>query len=226
MSDPLQPQPLSAVPAQVPVPWGIVFAISWRGLKRRFLRSLITMVGVVLAIAFLAYMLTTGRIVGALVNAHNDDLNVLLQNAGVDILVENVGTDRMTILLLCLALLTSMAGIINSMLMSVTERVREIGTLKCLGARDKFIVQAYFVESSLQGICGSVIGMLLGFLVAMAVTISNYGGFTFRYMPVFAVLGGLLISLLAGSAISILAAIAPAYIAARKQPIEALRVEE
>ena len=39
---------------QVGIPWGIAFSVSWGGLKRRFMRSLITMAGVILAIAFLA----------------------------------------------------------------------------------------------------------------------------------------------------------------------------
>ena len=142
------------IPEQIVIPWRTTFAISWRGLKRRFLRSLITMVGVILAIAFLAYMLTTGSILDALVTAADGDLLLRLQENGVD--VTRTGTDRMTLLLICLSLLTCMAGIINSMLMSVTERVREIGTLKCLGARDQFIVKTYLVESTLQGICGSL----------------------------------------------------------------------
>ena len=55
-----------SIPEQTPISWGIAFSISWRGLKRRFLRLLITMAGVVLAIAFLAYMLTTSDTTNAL----------------------------------------------------------------------------------------------------------------------------------------------------------------
>jgi putative ABC transport system permease protein len=215
----------TTIPEQVSISWATALVISWAGLKRRFLRSLITMTGVILAIAFLAYMLTVQSVTDALVAVNSNDLNVLLQEAGVEIFGET-GTDRMTILLLGLSLLTCMVGIVNAMLMSVTERVREIGTLKCLGAKDLFIVKTYFIESSLQGICGATLGMILGCVVAITALLGNYGKYVFSHFPVLPVTEALLISLLCGSLISILAAIAPAYIAAKKQPVDALRVEE
>ena len=49
-------------------------------------------------------------------------------------------------------------GIINAMLMSVTERIREIGTMKCLGALDAFILKIYFIEAALQGLIGTAMG--------------------------------------------------------------------
>ncbi|MFH1732396.1 MAG: FtsX-like permease family protein [Planctomycetota bacterium] len=213
------------IPEQVRIPWATAFVVSWAGLKRRFLRSMITMVGVILAIAFLSYMLTVQSVTDALVAVNNNDLNILLQEAGVDILA-GAGPDRMMLLLLGLSLLTCMVGIVNAMLMSVTERVREIGTLKCLGARDLFIVKTYFIESSLQGVCGAALGMILGCVVAIAAVLRSYGTHVFAHFPAVPVIEALLVSLLAGSLISILAAIAPAYIAAKKQPIDALRVEE
>ncbi|MBU4199734.1 MAG: ABC transporter permease, partial [Verrucomicrobia bacterium] len=51
------------IPAQVSVPWVVVLAVSWGSLRRRFFRSLITMLGVVLAIAFLTYMMVTDDVV-------------------------------------------------------------------------------------------------------------------------------------------------------------------
>lgn len=215
----------TAIPEQVPIPWITASIISWAGLKRRLLRSLITMTGVILAIAFLNYMLTVQSVTSSLVELNDNELNILLQDAGVDILA-GTGTDRLTILLLGLSLLTCMVGIVNSMLMSVTERVKEIGTLKCLGARDMFIVQTYLIESSLQGICGTILGLFLGSAVAIATLLKSYGHYVFVNFPVLSVAQSLLISFVCGSLISVLAAIAPAYIAAKKQPVEALRVEE
>ena len=215
----------TTIPEQVSVSWATSLVISWAGLRRRFLRSLITMTGVILAIAFLAYMLTVQNVTGALVAANDNDLNVLLQQAGVDILAAG-GTDRMTVLLLGLSLLTCMVGIVNAMLMSVTERIREIGTLKCLGAKDLFIIKTYFIESSLQGICGALIGMTAGAVVAITALLANYGKYVFANFPALPVVQALLISLLCGSLISICAAILPAYMAAKKQPVDALRVEE
>lgn len=202
----------------------MVFSVSWGSLRRRIFRSLITMIGVILGIAFLTYMLVNDSIIKALVALKNDAVNVLLQKAGVDILQS--GTDTMMLLLIGLSLLTCLVGIINAMLMSVTERIKEIGTLKCLGAEDSFIVRTYFVESSLQGVLGTACGALAGLLVGVAVNALAYGGFVFRVFPWLAVVKAELIAFLIGSIMSVLASIAPAYWAARKQPVDAMRVEE
>jgi len=115
-----------AIPEQQPVPWSTAVIVSWAGLKRRLLRSMITMVGVILAIAFLTYMLTVENVTQALVAVNDNALNVILQETGVDILAGNQ-TDRMTVLLIGLSLLTCMVGIVNAMLMSVAERFGRSG---------------------------------------------------------------------------------------------------
>lgn len=213
------------IPVQQPVPWGVAFSVSWGSLRRRFLRSMITMVGVVLGIAFLTYMLINNNVINGLVALKQDSLNVLLQKAGVDIFSEK-GTDAMTIMLIGLSLFTCLVGIINAMLMSVTERIKEIGTLKCVGAQDFFIVKTYFIESSLQGVIGTMLGVLIGLLVAVVINLITYGKFVFQGFPALMVLKSVLIALIVGSLMSVVASIAPAYWAARKQPVEAMRVEE
>lgn len=221
MSDPKK------IPEQISVSWATAFVVSWSGVKRRMLRSLITMAGVIFAIAFLTYMLTIENVNQSLVAAAGGDgkLSLLLQESGVDIL-SGGKIDQLTMLLLGLSLLTCAIGITNSMFMSVTERTREIGTLKCLGAKDRFIVQAYLIESSLQGICGAMLGMLLGCVVAIAVLGRLYGMYAFTHFPPGPVAVSLLISFVCGAVMSVMAAILPAYMAAKKQPVEALRVEE
>lgn len=215
----------SAIPDLAPAPWGVAFAVSWGSLRRRFLRSLITMLGVVLGIAFLAYMQVNSNIVNALVALKNDTLNVLLQKAGVDIFAGRTA-DTMMLLLIGLSLFTCLVGIVNAMLMSVTERIKEIGTLKCLGAQDTFILKIYFIESSLQGVIGTALGALLGLLVAVTVNLVTYGRFVFPAFPGLLVLKSVLISLVIGSLMAVVASIAPAYWAAKKQPVDAMRVEE
>ena len=213
------------IPSQVPIPWAVAFAVSWAGLRRRLLRSMITMLGIILAIAFLTYMLVIDDITRALVAANDSALNVLLQKAGVDIF--SVGKrDTMMLLLIGLALFTCLVGIVNSMLMSVTERIREIGTMKCLGALDSFIVKAYFIESSLQGVLGTAIGIGIGILVAAGVSLGAYGSYLISLFPVLAVLGSMARALAVGALISVVASIAPAYWAAKKEPVDAMRIEE
>ena len=213
------------IPCQVSVPWNVVFSVSWSSLRRRFFRSLITMLGVILAIAFLTYMMVQDSVVNALLEARIEALNLLLQKSGVDVLAVQ-GTDTMMILLISLALLTCLVGIVNAMFMSVSERIKEIGTLKCLGAEDSFIVKTYFVESSLQGVLGTTLGILIGLVVSVALCVGSYGGYVFQYFPYGAVLRAIAIALAIGSIISVLASIGPAYWASKKQPVDAMRVEE
>ncbi|MFW5802773.1 MAG: ABC transporter permease [Verrucomicrobiota bacterium] len=213
------------IPEQGRIPWSIAISVSWAGLRRRLLRGLITMAGVVLAISFLTYMLVTESLTQALIALNNDELNILLQEAGVDIF-SGGGTDEMMILLIGLSLFTSLVGILNSMIMAVAERVREIGTLKCLGARDSFIIKTYFIESSIQGIIGALLGTVGGCIVAILVSAVNYGSMVITNLPYGSLLRAMVVSCLTGAALAIIAAILPASMAAKKQPVDALRVEE
>jgi putative ABC transport system permease protein len=216
---------ITAIPSLKPVSWAVAFTVSWRSLKRRFLRSLITMIGVVLGIAFLVYMRVTNDITAALIAVNDPGLNQRLQEKGVDIFGQ-AGADRMMIHLIGLSLVICMVGIVNAMLMSVTERVKEIGTLKCLGALDSFIVKTYFIESSLQGVLGTALGLVLGLLVALVVTGVSYRGYVLTHLPIGPVAVSLLLGLVLGSLMSVAAAVGPALFAARKEPVEAMRVEE
>ncbi len=211
-------------PFQKPVPWKIAFFVSWSNLKKRIFRSFITMTGVILAIAFLTYMLSNTNFINSLIMANDSKLNVILQKAGIDIFTGGKA-DSMMILLLGLSLLTCLVGIVNSMLMSVTERIKEIGTLKCLGALDKFIIKIYFIESTLQGIIGTAAGLIIGLIVAFSVNLFSYGRYILIYFPGLNIFKSVLISLSIGIIISILSSIAPAYWAAKKEPVEALREE-
>lgn len=216
---------ITQIPEQGRIPWNIAISVSWAGLRRRLLRGLITMAGVVLAIAFLTYMLVTDRLTESLILIDNDELNVLLQKAGVDIFGGG-GPDEMMILLIGLSLFTSLVGILNSMIMAVAERVREIGTLKCLGARDSFIIKTYFIESSIQGIIGALLGTVLGCVVAILVSGINYGHFAVTNLPWLRFIQAMVLSFLTGAALAIVASILPAGMAAKKQPVDALRIEE
>lgn len=212
------------VPRQPQLSWGIVFRVSLAGMQRRMMRSVVTVSCVVLALAFLSYMLVLADITQALVDINNPKLNILLQERGVDIFA-STQMDPMTMLLIGLALLTCTVGVANSMLMSVTERVREIGTLKCLGAQDRFIVKSYLVESTLQGFFGASVGVLLGCAVAVAASATTFPGYVAASFPAVVVMRSLVVSLFIGLAIAILASIWPAAAAARKRPVDALRVE-
>ena len=69
------------------------------------------------------------------------------------------------------------------MLMAVTERFREIGTMKCLGALDGFVVRLFLLESGFQGFSGALIGALIGTLGAVLLGLKDYGLDLFFYFP-------------------------------------------
>jgi hypothetical protein len=123
-----------------------------------------------------------------------------------------------------ISLLVTVIGIANALLMSVTERFKEIGTMKCLGAMSAFIRQLFLIESAFIGVTGSLLGIILGVLFPMLAY-----GFTFGFGVVLHSLDGGLLALsslgclVAGTLLSILAAIYPANFAASMVPATALR---
>ena len=126
--------------------------------------------------------------------------------------------------IIVISLLVTVIGIANAMLMSVTERFREIGTMKCLGALSGFVTQMFVMEASIMGLVGGLFGALLGILFAITVYAITYGGgLIFASLPL-----GLLAlyglgSVFAGVALSIIAALYPARVAAAMVPATALR---
>jgi putative ABC transport system permease protein len=213
------------VPEQQSVPWSTAIQTGIAGIRRRLGRTVVTMLGVVLAIALLSYMLVTNNLTASMVSLNDQALNALLQKSGVDIL-QTARHDPMTTMLIVLSLATCLVGIVNSMLMSVSERLKEIGTLKCLGATDAFIVRIYFVESMFVGVIGTACGMVGGLAVSLCVLGWVYGGYVLKCFPVAHVFGSLAVSFVVGVLISVLAAIAPAIWAARQAPVSAMRIEE
>src|SRR5205823_7528703 len=106
--------------------------------------------------------------------------------------------------LLALALLVAFVGILNSMLMSVTERFKEIGTMKCLGALDSFIVKLFLIEACLLGVTASLIGYVIGFGFAMAAGAIQNGFKQWSLVPPGAVLLAFLACVLVGALLTVL----------------------
>jgi putative ABC transport system permease protein len=180
------------------------FWVAWHqalaSIRVRFLRHLITCLGIALGIAFFASIQMLGKVpaVGADAAVQASRLQWL------------VGTS----LVMCLV------GVTNSMLMSVTERYREIGTIKCLGASDGFIVKLFFVEAALLGSIGSVGGSVLGAGLMSLVMLA--GGTPPSFLDFLGVAG---IGTGMGVVLTVAAAIAPAIQAAKMPAAAALRVE-
>jgi hypothetical protein len=126
--------------------------------------------------------------------------------------------------ILTISLLVTIMSISNAMLMSVAERFREIGTMKCLGAESKFVRRIFLIESSMIGFCGGLGGAVLGVVFAMTFQSFVYGfALVFGSINILLILGAILIGVLAGVILSVMAAIYPASIASSMVPADALR---
>jgi ABC-type antimicrobial peptide transport system permease subunit len=130
-------------------------------------------------------------------------------------------TGRMTDLLLYVALISLAVGgvgIMNIMLVSVTERTREIGLRMAVGARAGDILQQFLVEAVLLCLVGGVIGILLGRGVSVAVT-------AVLHWPTSSSLAAITASVGVSAGVGIVFGYYPAWKASRLDPIEALRYE-
>jgi len=117
-----------------------------------------------------------------------------------------------------ISLLVGGIGIMNIMLVTVTERTREIGLRKALGAKKKIITMQFLTESIMLTFTGGVIGILLG--VGASYVISRLTGFPFMVSPT-----SMFLAFVVSAGIGILFGWYPAKKASELQPIEALRFE-
>jgi ABC-type antimicrobial peptide transport system permease subunit len=173
---------------------------------------MITAGGIMLGIAFLTSVLTT-----SVIQAHIPDVTM-------DAKALQAAQNRQ-IWLVIMSLLVCTVGITNSMLMSVTERYKEIGTMKCLGALDSFVVELFLLESGMLGVISSFIGWFAGWGVIMLLAMGSHGVAILGKVGFLPILGTLGIAMLVGVSLTMIATIAPAVRAAKMPPAMALRAE-
>ena len=128
-----------------------------------------------------------------------------------------------------LALAVATLGIVNTLVMAILERRREIGVLKALGAADSDVEQLFFLEAGVMGFVGGVFGVAFGWLLGRAITFGtnlylkrqNLNPIDLSSVPWWLVIGGLVFAVL----VSLAAGLYPASRAAKLNPIDALRYE-
>ena len=225
----MQQQTRGTIGQQIELPFMESVRISFQSLMIRFGRSVITTAGITLGIAFLVSVLV------------NNEVSVAMKESGSRQEIttfeeeETTGISMKDKWLIIMSLIVCVVGIANSMLMAVTERFQEIGTMKCLGALDRFVVRLFLLESGFQGLAGALIGALIGCFGSLLLGLKDYGLDLFFYFPLLPVLNaqpsrfGVLLIILAGCVLGMILAVIgaafPAWRAAKLPPAEAMRTE-
>ena len=215
-------------PRVVTFPWRRTFHMCWANVCNRRGRFTLTLVCVGIMVAFLMSSMTYHEIVADLVASEDVHTQAVLERIGAftadEASVEKQAHQRIWIIVLSSVL--CITGITNTMLMTVTERSGEIGTLKCLGSLDSYVVRLFLLESLLVGAIGSlggtVVGLALGLVqvgVSLEFSLLSPGHLAMPWATAAP------IALAVGTVLTVVSAAYPTYVAARMNPVEAMRVE-
>lgn len=192
----------------VVLPFSKIVEICQRNVQHRFGRTMITAAGIGLGVAFLTYVLEWQAI-----QASQE------QNHGAE------GLAAQQIWLVTISLITCVVGVTNTMLMNVTERFKEIGTMKCLGALDGFIVKMFLLEAGVQGVIGALGAWVFATVFVVVMSLSTYGLGVFANLPWMVLFKYLGAALLMGPLLAVFGAVYPAYTAGKMPPAVAMRSE-
>jgi len=159
------------------------------------------------------------RIVRNLDAIDETDFNITKSDNLVNILIENL--KKVTLAATIIGLITLLGaaiGLMNIMLVAVSERTREIGTRKALGANSRMIKQQFLFEAVVIGQFGGLLGIFLGILMGNLISVATKGSFVIPWLWIMA---GVILCLI----VSLLSGLIPAVKAAKLDPIIALHYE-
>ena len=211
---------------RVSLPWRAALRMAASSVRHRLGRSVLTFLCIAVVVAFFQSSMTYQHVVGAWMQSSDVHTMAVLERAGVFARdADSVARQRdQRVWLLSLSAALCLVGITNTIFMSVTERYREIGTLKCLGAMDNFVIRLFLIESALVGAVASAVGAVLGY----ALGIVQLGTvFEFGLLAPGLCLDALVASSLKavglGTLLTLLASVYPTWVAARMKPVDAMR---
>lgn len=191
------------------------FMIALESIRVRFWRSMITAAGIFLGIAFLSSVLA-GSAMSEIANRLSPEKLTTEVRAAAQ---------ARNMWLVVMSLIVCTVGISNSMLMSVTERFKEIGTMKCLGALDSFVRRLFLIEAAFLGVIASTIGWFVGYLGMFLLFLIRQGWAVAAGVPLRSVLMDLVTCVVVGTILTLLATVFPAQRASKLPPAAALRSE-
>ena len=159
-----------------------------------------------------------------LLNKKDDIVTVSDSSRMLETVTSTLGT--MTTFVMAIAgisLMVAATSIFNVMMMSVKERIREIGILRSIGTQKWEILRMFVYESFILGIVGAVIGAAMSLTIGYLVVLAMVGSAEYFFEP--ASIGYIPIAMLIGMAVCIVSGVYPAWKASNLDPIEALRAE-
>ncbi|MBL7930325.1 MAG: ABC transporter permease [Bacteroidia bacterium] len=149
----------------------------------------------------------------------HDDFDIVKSDSLANLLIDNLQKVTMGATIIGLiTLLGAAIGLMNIMLVSVTERTREIGVRKAMGATQAIIKNQFLIESVVICVLGGLIGIIFGIIIGNLISLALDTGF---FIPWFWIITGVIICILVG----LMSGYLPAKRASQLDPIESLRFE-
>ena len=146
-----------------------------------------------------------------------DDFAINQQEALRDMYDKTVGVVAIAgIVITALSLFVGAIGIMNIMFVSVTERTKEIGVRKAIGAKTWSILLQFLTEAAILCLMGGIIGLMISFPLSLVIN---------QFLPTAMPLDIVLLSLLISAMVGVISGFLPAYRASRMNPVDALRYE-
>ena len=208
--------------------WRIAFRLAWVGILNRRGRSALTAAATAILVSFLMSILVSQSLLGIALESGDLHVRAVLDRAGLgatDPETAERERERKYWILFVSSLLAAV-GIADTMLLGVTDRYREIGTLKCLGAHERFVLRMFLAEGLLVGLAGGAVGTAAGAALGVLQFVLRFEAGLLPSSVVFVTAARYApVAFGFGAALTVLAAVYPARYGSRLSPVVALRAD-